>query len=438
MSFSILIVDDEEEICLSLSRLLEKRGYLCRFCIDSAEVKEELDEHPADLVLMDIRMPGISGINLLKILRKLHPNLPIAIISGHASINEAVEAMRYGVLDVFTKPLEMPRLIQEIERISETTSGKRQRSGATQIITTDKNMIRILKLADKAAPTNATVIIMGESGTGKELIANHIFEMSRKNIKPYIKINCAAIPESLIESELFGHERGAFTDARERHIGIFERAGEGTIFLDEIGDMSLTTQAKMLRILQEGRFTRVGGSKVIRTNCRVIAATNKNLSEEIAAKRFREDLFYRLAVINLQIPPLRERSCDITPLAEYFIGFFNSMYEKQITDMSETIRRFMTDYHWPGNIRELKNFVERAVIFADGSIINEDAISERYTTQMSRENQTAEDFTDYYKGARTIILEALNRSQGKKTEAAQLLNISRKTLYNRMRKFNIE
>lgn len=439
MQFNILIVDDEEEICISLSRLLELQGYKCRYCTSSTEVQEEIRLNSTDLILMDIRMPEISGIDLLKIIRKSHPSLPIAIISGHASIDEAVEAMRYGVLDVFTKPLKMPLLLKEIAKVSESCAERKEAGPADRIITDDDNMKRILQLAEKAAPTNASVIILGESGTGKELIANHIFENSLRNKMPYIKINCAAIPESLIESELFGHERGAFTDARERHIGIFERAGEGTIFLDEIADMSLGTQAKMLRILQEGRFTRVGGSKVIKTNCRVISATNKDLQEEIKEKRFRKDLFYRLSVINIELPPLRMRNNDIISLAEYFMSFFNKMYNKDITRLSDTIVKFMKGYHWPGNIRELKNFIERAVIFSDGDVIGEEAVSECYALHIdnkSRENAVKED--DYYSRARNIILDALNRSHGKKSDAAQFLNISRKTLYNRMKKLNIE
>jgi len=439
MQFNILIVDDEEEICISLSRLLELRGYRCRYCTSSTEVQEEIHHNPTDLILMDIRMPDISGIDLLKIIRKSHPSLPIAIISGHASVDEAVEAMRYGVLDVFTKPLKMPLLLKEIAKVSESSVERKEAGPANRIITNDENMKRILQLAEKAAPTNASVIILGESGTGKELIANHIFENSLRNKMPYIKINCAAIPETLIESELFGHERGAFTDARQRHIGIFERADEGTIFLDEIADMSLGTQAKMLRILQEGRFTRVGGSKVIKTNCRVIAATNKDLQEEIKEKRFRKDLFYRLSVINIELPPLRRRSDDIITLAGYFMHFFRNMYNKNITGFSDNIERFMKEYHWPGNIRELKNFIERAVIFSDGNIIGEEAVSECYALHIdNRTRGKAADEDDYYSRARNIILDALNRSHGKKSDAAQFLNISRKTLYNRMKKLHIE
>jgi len=439
MQFNILIVDDEEEICISLSRLLQARGYKCRYCTASTDVLEELEHNLTDLILMDIRMPAMSGIDLLKILRKTHPSLPIAIISGHASIGEAVEAMRYGVLDVFTKPLKMPLLLKEIAKVSESRVEKKGTGPAIKIITNDENMKRVLQLAEKAAPTDASVIILGESGTGKELIANHIFNNSLRNKMPYVKINCAAIPETLIESELFGHEQGAFTDARKRHIGIFERAEKGTIFLDEIADMSLGTQAKMLRILQEGRFTRVGGSKVIKTNCRVIAATNKDLQEEIEEKRFRKDLFYRLSVISLELPPLRQRNNDIITLAEYFMQFFNNMYNKNILKLNRNIEKFMSDYHWPGNIRELKNFIERAVIFSDGNEIGEEAVSECYAQQIDHRTPKKEVIEeDYYSRARNIIFDALNRSHGKKNEAAQFLKISRKTLYNRMKKLNIE
>ena len=300
-------------------------------------------------------------------------------------------------------------------------------------------MKRILDLVHKAAPTDATVLITGESGTGKELIANTLHSLSPRKKMPYVKVNCAAIPETLLESEIFGHEKGAFTDAKSTKKGLFETAHGGTLFLDEIGDMSLNTQAKMLRILQEQQFTRVGGTEPIHADCRLIAATNKDLTLSIREGRFREDLFYRLSVIHLDLPPLRERREDILPLAEYFLSFFKQVYGKEIEKIGPEICSLLKKHNWPGNIRELKNFIERSVIFSSGSTIDISIIPDQYKILETSVQIETGDFAEQYENkGKEILLEALKKSNWVKQDAARLLRIDRKTLYNRMKKFNIQ
>lgn len=442
---TILIVDDELELCLSLKELLCDEGFYCEYETDPREVLPLIEKRDIGLVLLDIRMPEIGGIDLLKILKSRFPDLPVIIISGHATVDTAVRAMKYGAVNLFTKPLDIDGLIGEIRRITGSITAKRSVPGNDKLITHSPVMQKILDLVQKAAPTDATVLITGESGTGKELIAGILHRMSPRNPAPYIRVNCAAIPETLLESEVFGYEQGAFTDAKQRKQGYFEAAGGGTIFLDEIGDMSLHTQAKILRVLQERQFTRVGGTELIESDVRVIAATNKDLRTCIEEGSFREDLFYRLTVINLHLPPLRERTEDIIPLAEYYLNYFNSVYEKKITGIDSVVRSFLLEHNWPGNIRELKNFIERAVIFCTGNMIRIDTIPDQYreigrtTERPGGENRGENDLAERYRyQGKEVILEALEKTRGVKKQAAELLKIDRKTLYNRMKRFNIE
>jgi two-component system, NtrC family, response regulator AtoC len=438
MSFTILIVDDEEEICISLSRILQSKGYSANYQLNPLLVLDDLKTGRTDLIIMDIKMPEMSGLDLLKILKKETPDVPVILISGHATVNDAVQAMKYGVLNIFTKPLKLTDLLGEIGRVARTSEHKREVLSKNRIITRDRMMNELLQLVEKAAPTDAAVIITGESGTGKELVADVLHYLSSRKDKPYIKINCAAIPESLIESEMFGHEKGAFTDAKKRQIGKFELARDGSIFLDEIGDMSLKTQAKMLRVLQEKKFNRIGGSELVHTDCRIIAATNKNLEDEIKTGNFREDLYYRLSVITLHLPPLRDRKSDIPGLADYFLGYFDSVYNKHINKIEQPVLNMLLHYDWPGNVRELKNFIERAVIFTDRDIVGLETIPNQYRKIFTHTPGGRTIQNGYHNKAREIILNALNESEGKKQDAAKLLNISRKTLYNRMKKLNIE
>ncbi len=306
------------------------------------------------------------------------------------------------------------------------------------IVTGNAKMGEVLNLAEKAAPTEASVLIIGESGTGKELIADLLHHASKRKHNAYIKVNCAAIPDNLLESEMFGHEKGAFTDAQSQQKGKIELADGGTIFFDEIGDMSLQTQAKMLRVLQEKHFTRLGGSVPIRADFRIIAATNKSIGAMITQGTFREDLYYRLSVITLDLPPLRERREDIVPLALHFIGEFNHVYGKNVLGISERVTETLEEHSWPGNVRELKNIIERAVIFCETDLIEPRDLPEQYriVDRSAAGFEAIKEFST--EKARAVIREALRQTNGIKGEAARLLRITRKTLYNRMKKLNLE
>ena len=379
MGFTVLIVDDEREVCLSLAEVLRSKGYSTLSEEDPRDVLDLLNRKNVDLILMDVRMPELGGIDLLKIIRKTHPLLPVIMISGFASVESAVRAMKYGALNFFAKPVQLSELLQEIRHLERSVAHEegliRRRRPLPR---SNPKMREVLSLVEKAAPTEASVIILGESGTGKELVADLLHHASKRRHNAYIKVNCAAIPDNLLESEMFGHEKGAFTDAQSQQKGKIELADGGTIFFDEIGDMSLQTQAKMLRVLQEKHFTRLGGSVPIRADFRVIAATNKNIEGMIAQGAFREDLYYRLSVITLKLAPLRERREDIIPLAMHFVGEFNQVYGKNVRGISESVTETLGEHSWPGNVRELKNIIERAVIFCETDLIEARDLPEQY------------------------------------------------------------
>ncbi len=437
VNFTILVIDDEHEVCLSLCEILSSRGFETKFETDPTRTLDILKSTSIDLVLIDIRMPKVGGIDLLKTIKKEYPMISVIMISGHATVDNAVLAMKYGAVNLFTKPIDMKELLSEINQIKNASQNRRIsiNENDDEIITQNPEMKKILYLVEKAAPTDATVLLTGETGTGKELIAKKLHSLSKRAGKPYIRINCAAIPETLLESEMFGHEAGAFTDAKTMKQGIFEVASEGTILLDEIGDMSARTQAKMLRILQERQFSRVGSTVLLHTNCRVIAATNKNLAEEIRKGNFREDFYYRLNVIHLHLPSLKERREDILLLMRYFLTYYCELYSKCIDNVSGQVESLLLKHQWPGNIRELKNFVERAVIFSTGTSIDISELPDQYRYITSREEPDLSE--QYDEKAREVILRALQMSKGRKLKAARILKIDRKTLYNRIKKLNI-
>ena len=438
MAFTVLIVDDECEVCLSLSEVLQSKGYSTVSQDDPREVLELLSQRNVDLILMDVRMPEIGGIDLLKIIRKTHPLLPVIMISGYASVESAVRAMKYGALNFFAKPVQLSELLQEIRNLERSVRMRRPFQGSEALVTRNPRMLDVLTLVQKAAPTEASVIVIGESGTGKELVADLLHHASKRSHNAYIKVNCAAIPDNLLESEMFGHEKGAFTDAQSQQKGKIELADGGTIFFDEIGDMSLQTQAKMLRVLQEKHFTRLGGSVPIRADFRVIAATNKNIEAMIGRGAFREDLFYRLSVITLKLPSLRDRREDIIPLAHHFREQFNGVYGKSVRGISESVTEMLQEHSWPGNVRELKNIIERAVIFSETDQIEARDLPEQYRI-VDRSSAGFEAIREFSaEKSRAVIREALRQTNGIKGEAARLLKITRKTLYNRMKRLNLE
>jgi two-component system response regulator AtoC len=427
----ILIIDDEEEICISLSKLLEAKGFAAYSTGDARQTGRLIEKHKIELVLLDINLPEKDGIHVLTEIRNGYPLLPVIMISGFGSIENVLKSMRLGAVNFYEKPINMPNLISEIDTLISTKRCRRRIATATKIVTENKEMLHILDLVNKYASTNAPVIITGETGTGKELIADAFHQSSKRADMPFIKINCAAIPDTLLESELFGYEKGAFTGANELKKGKLELADGGTIFLDEIGDMSLSTQAKILRVIEEKQTTRVGGLRNIPADCRIIAATNKDLKELIQKREFREDLFYRLSVITLKLPPLRDRPEDILLLAQSFLTYFSSLYGKRIDSFSDEVRSILFNHDWPGNVRELKNFIERAVIFSETSTLQIDNYSLICKLPDGGRPSNPRNLT---KG---MILDALNKCNGNKKETSTILNISRTTLYNKIEEFGI-
>ncbi len=434
MGYKILIVDDEPELCRTLGKILTVSGYETCFTTDPLEVETLLATEGPDLILMDVRMPRRGGLQLLTHLRGKGCQLPVIMVSGFASSEAIVQAMKIGATNFYVKPLKIPVLLEEIAGLSR--SKPRQPAGRERgLETRDPVMENVLKLLEKVAPTNVPVILTGESGTGKELAARALHQLSDRADGPLVKLNCAAIPEQLLESELFGHEKGAYTDAKTTRIGKFEEAQGGTIFLDEIGEMSPKTQAKLLRVLQERQFERVGSNKVRSLDVRFVAASNRDFDSMIREGVFRSDLYYRLSVIKVEIPPLRQRRADILLLADRFRLEFNEVYHKQVMRFSSEVEKIFLAHNWPGNVRELRNCLERAIIFSEGSVLTADCLPLHYedvrleTTQGYRDLLVQVD--------REKILEAIDKAGGNKTAAADLLSIHRRTLYNKLKVLGI-
>src|SRR3989338_2018085 len=376
---TVLVVDDEKDIRDALSAVLDDEGYTVASAGSSEEAMKKLEAGPAEIVLLDIWLPGMDGIEALKEMKKRHPEIPVIMISGHASIETAVKATKLGAYDFIEKPLSLDKVIITVEhalehrRLMEENSALRQKAlSKFGIIGVSGSMEALKKDIERVAPTNGWVLITGENGTGKELVARNIHLHSNRSAMPFVEVNCAAIPEELIESELFGHEKGAFTGALARRRGKFELADGGTLFLDEIGDMSLKTQAKVLRALEEQAFERVGGKDTLKVDVRVLAASNRDLEAAIREGRFRDDLYYRLNVIPIEVPPLRARKDDIPQLVDHFIAHFCSENGKRPKTVSGEALGYFLAYDWPGNVRELRNMVERLVIMAPGDVIGAD------------------------------------------------------------------
>jgi DNA-binding NtrC family response regulator len=435
MRREILIVDDDDSVCESLSDLLRGKGYTVSVVTDPARALAAIDPQVTGLALVDLRMPGIGGIELLQLVKSRFPDLPVVIITGFATVETAVAAMKYGAADVFTKPIKSSALLSQIQRILAERPVRADLPEDLRIITTDPLMKEALTLIERAASTDAPILIRGETGTGKELAARMVHGGSGRSAKSLVAVNCAAMPDTLLESEMFGYERGAFTDARERKRGLLEVADGGTIFLDEIGEMSLSTQAKMLRVLQEKCFSRLGGVETIRSDCRVVAATNRNIEAAIHAGQFREELYYRLAVVEVHIPPLRDRPGDILLLAEHFLRQYEAAYGRKELSLSQEVIATLQGHQWPGNVRELKNLIERAVIFCENGPIRSSHLSPQY--RRTARGAGVELSDKFAASARQIIGEAVSRSGGSKSEAARILHIDRKTLYNRMKKLGM-
>jgi len=450
MKRTVLIVDDEESICHSLSGILLDEGYEVLTANSGEDAIKVVDEELPNLVLLDIWLPGMDGIETLKHIRADHPQVRVIMMSGHGTIETAVKATKLGAFDFIEKPLSLEKVILVVDhaldmvRLEEENLILKQKivqdyelTGESEPIVALKEMICIV------APTNAWILIMGENGTGKELVARSIHRKSKRANRPFIEVNCAAIPEELIESELFGHEKGAFTGATAAKRGKFDLAHEGTIFLDEVADMSLKAQAKILRILQEKKFERVGGTKPISMDVRVLAATNKDLEKEMEAGRFRQDLYYRLNVIPLIVPPLRDRKQDIPVLVRRFLKDFAQREgdsEKIITD--EALALFM-DHDWPGNVRELKNFTERLVIMTPGMTITGKDVPQLEKELHGEIPEELAKMADSYRAAKvefekSFIARKLQEFDGNISRTAEAIGLERSNLHRKIKAYGLE
>jgi len=451
----IYIVDDEQSISKLLSFWVkDKWGYNVEVFSNSESMLKKVNSKP-DLILLDIMLPGLDGIETLKRIRQMDENLPVIMLSAQGSIEVAVESLRYGAYDYFSKPIDQQKLElaiknaiknydlqKELQNLKENV---RREYSFDNIITADGKMQDVFKLVSKVLDNDISVLIYGESGTGKELIARAIHYNGKRKDKPFVVVNCASIPRELLESELFGHEKGSFTGAHQRKLGKFELAKDGTIFLDEVGELEMLLQAKLLRVIQNKEFERVGGTELIKTNVRIISATNRDLKSAVETKEFREDLYYRLNSFPIFIPPLRQRRSDILVLAEHFVEEFNRKLGKNMRGFTKKALKLIYEYDWPGNIREMENTIERCLIISDKEVIDIDELPQhiKAADKSGFFDQPGTIFTDdnivpFEKIKEEAIRHALRVTKGNIVEAAKRLQLGRATIYRLMEKYSIE
>ncbi|MCC7011241.1 MAG: sigma-54-dependent Fis family transcriptional regulator [Planctomycetes bacterium] len=458
MTSRILVVDDERMVRWSLRQALERVGYQVDEASTAAEALEHSGREAPDVVLLDHRLPDKTGLEVLRVLLKATPRLPVVMITAHASIDGAVEAMKEGAFHYLSKPFEVEDVLQTVQRalemgrLREEVARRREEGlrsfGVQNIVAESPAMAAVVKMVRRVAQSEAsTILLLGESGVGKGLVAHALHYESGAVEKPFVDITCTALTETLLESELFGHEKGAFTDARTQKKGLFELADSGTVFLDEIGDLTAAIQGKLLRFLEEKSFRRVGGTRDIRVNLRVIAATNKDLAQEVEAGRFRRDLYFRLNVIPIHIPPLRERREDILPLARGFVRHYNAEFRKQITGLSKPAEERLVSYSWPGNVRELRNAIERAMLLAEARELALDDLPLELRDQHASRTPPqsgADSFTlppeglSFEQLEKHLLIQALDRCRGNRTRAARLLGMNRDRIRYRIQKFGLE
>jgi two-component system NtrC family response regulator len=448
----ILIAEDEKTQRDLLEGFLEKEGFSVEAVANGREALQKLEGNFFDLALIDYKMPTLDGLQTLREIRKLYPDFPVVMMTAFGTVETAVASMKEGALDYLTKPIDLDELLIKFRKILEHSNllqenrelraRLQERFTFQNIVSGSSKMEEVMGLVARVASSQATVLIRGESGTGKELVADAIHYASPRSGKPWVKVSCAAIPETLLESELFGHEKGAFTGATQRRIGRFEEADGGSIFLDEIGDLSPSTQVKLLRILQDKEFQRLGSNINLKTDVRVIAATHRNLEEAIEKGLFREDLYYRLNVISILLPPLRERREDISLLIDHFLKKYSKENQKSISDISKEARALLLRYPYPGNVRELENLIERAVILCRGDMITtqdlpfqlKDENFETLGKSSKKEKSLPESLEEI---ERDSILRALHQHQGVQTKAAESLGISERVLRYKIKKYGI-
>ncbi len=447
---TILIVDDEKNIRSGLALAFEDESYDTLEAENGEVAWQIISKKPVDLVITDLRMPVMSGFDLLKKVSSAYPTIPVIVLTGHGSIEDAVKAMHDGALDFFTKPVDLDHLILtagkalehrkmlvQNQSLSLEVEKLKKKQGYGKIIGKSEKVTRLMETIEQVAPSRASVLITGESGTGKELVADAIHSLSGRKDKPFIKVHCASLSETLLESELFGHEKGAFTGALSQKKGRFELADGGTIFLDEIGEIDLSIQVKILRVLQERCFERVGGEETIHVDVRIVAATNRNLEEEIKKGTFREDLYYRLNVVHIEVPPLRERKDDIPLLAASFLETFNKEDNREVEGFTPSAKRLMLSYSWPGNIRELRNTVESCVVMTRHKLIDSVDLPEQIRNERGGEEVSIALGTTLEEAEKELIIATINFCKGNKTRAAEVLGIGRKTLHRKLCEYNL-
>ncbi len=448
MKFNVLIVDDEKNIREGLGKSLGMEGHNVLLAEDGVEAINMMDAEEIDLVIADLKMPRMSGEELLKRVVDSYPTVPVIILTGHGTIETAVNSMRHGAFDFLTKPVNLDRLSLLVRRALSTRELVLQhrqmqeeldrRRGVSNIIGKSNVMKRVFDVIRQVAPTKASVLITGESGVGKELVADAIHGLSTRKDRPFVKVHCAALSQSLLESELFGHEKGAFTGAVAKKRGRFELSNSGSIFLDEIGEIDQTVQIKILRVLQEKRFERVGGEETLEVDVRIISATNRDLKTEIENGSFREDLFYRLNVVNIHVPPLRERKEDIPLLVSAFVREFAEENGKHIEGIDARARASLYNYPWPGNIRELRNCIESAVVMSKNTIIQPDDLPPSIVEREDANSIRIPIGSTLEQAERQIITGTLSANRGNKSRTAEVLGIGRKTLHRKIEQYRIE
>jgi DNA-binding NtrC family response regulator len=444
----ILIIDDEESIRDSMSQVLRKEGYRVRTAVDGKDGLKIFGQEAVQAVFLDLKLPGIKGMDILSRIKEASPETPVIIITGYASIESAIEAMKRGAFDYMAKPFT-PEEVRVVTKkaldgrrlLYENIYLKRELEARTEyemIVGKSTAMRNVLDVVRRVSPTESTVLIVGESGTGKELIAREIHRHSLRGGLPFVVVDCGALVETLFESELFGHVKGSFTGAHETKHGRFEVANGGTIFFDEVSNIGLNIQAKLLRVIQEREITRIGSSRPIKVDVRILAATNENLAEAVRRGKFREDLFYRLSVVPIQLPPLRERKEDIHPLVQHFLQKYNKRAKKNISGISSRAFKALTEYDWPGNIRELENTIERAVVLSKSSGIDlEDLMYHGISAGSSLPGLRGGEFKSLAEMEKEYIKAVIQAHYGNRSRVAKILGIDRKTLWAKIKKYRI-
>ena len=445
----ILVVDDDSNVCKILKGLLEHAGYAVLTAYDADRALAIIDERTVDLVVTDLKMPGTSGMDLLTLCHEKKAAVPVIVMTAYGTIEAAVASMRKGAYDFITKPFDETELLTVIQKaLAESRKNQelitayfdKDQDFSLQFIGRTAAIQKILQTIQKIAPTDVTVLIWGETGVGKELVARQIHMSSHRRDHPFIKVNCAAIPETLLESDLFGHEKGAFTGAVSSKPGRFELAHQGTMFLDEIGDMPLHLQPKLLAVLQDKSFERVGGVKTIKVEIRIVAATNRDLSAAVQVGTFRSDLFYRLNVVPIYIPPIRDRKEDLIPLVHHFVTKFATKYQRTTTHVAPEVMAVFSSYDWPGNIRELENVLERMMVMSEDDILGLDLLPiEMRGTALTPGPPGLKDKLESISSIteKQMIIDALNKTNQNRTQAAKLLGISRRTLQNKIKEYGL-